>query len=145
MPNMRECLQYCDIPYLPAPPPLPPQGMAYLEQNRMVHRDLAARNVLVESVSNVKITDFGLSKCLDVGESGYKAGHGKVPVRWLAPECLRSREFSHKSDVWAFGGFASEGSFLNFHLHRVPPILCLSPTPPRSDSVGDSHLWCKAL
>ena len=90
-------------------PPLPlPQGMAYLELNRMVHGDLAARNVLVESASKVKITDFGLSKCLDVGELGYKAGQGKVPVRWLAPECLRSREFSHKSDVWAFGGFASD-------------------------------------
>ena len=82
--------------------------MAYLELNRMVHSDLAARNVLVESASKVKITHFGLSKCLDVGESGYKAGQGKVPVRWLAPECLRSREFSHKSDVWAFGGFASD-------------------------------------
>ena len=86
----------------------PPQGMAYLELNRMVHSDLAARNVLVESVSKVKITHFGLSKCLDVGESGYKAGQGKVSVRWLAPECLRSRKFSHKSDVWAFGGFASD-------------------------------------
>ena len=69
----------------------------------MVHRDLAARNVLVQTSSKVKIADFGLSKCLEVGESGYKAGKGKVPVRWLAPECLRRREFSHKSDVWAFG------------------------------------------
>jgi L1 cell adhesion molecule len=79
------------------------EGMAYLEDQRMVHRDLAARNVLVQTSSKVKIADFGLSKCLEVGESGYKAGKGKVPVRWLAPECLRRREFSHKSDVWAFG------------------------------------------
>ena len=54
-------------PSLPPPPP-PPQGMAYLELNRMVHGDLAARNVLVESASKVRITDFGLTKCLDVGE-----------------------------------------------------------------------------
>ena len=76
----------------------------------MVHGDLAARNVLVESGSKVKITDFGLTKCLDVGELGYKAGQEKVPVRWLAPECLRSRKFSHKSDVWAFGWFPSENN-----------------------------------
>ena len=69
----------------------------------MVHRDLAARNVLVQSKSVVKITDFGLSKCLDVGESGYQAGAGKVPLRWLAPECVKERAYSHKSDVWAFG------------------------------------------
>ena len=96
----------------------------------MVHRDLAARNVLVESVSNVKITDFGLSKCLDVGESGYKAGHGKVPVRWLAPECLRSREFSHKSDVWAFGRFASEGSSSTFTFILCLPSCVFPPLPP---------------
>ena len=80
----------------------------------MVHRDLAARNVLVQSFRNVKITDFGLTKCLDVGETGYKGTGGKVPVRWLAPECLlpvrwlapeclRKKEYSHKSDVWAYG------------------------------------------
>ena len=69
----------------------------------MVHRDLAARNVLVQSFENVKITDFGLTKCLDVGETGYRAAGGKVPVRWLAPECLLKREYSHKSDVWAYG------------------------------------------
>ena len=77
--------------------------MAYLEEQRMVHRDLAARNVLVQTSSKVKIADFGLSKYLEVGESDYKAGKGKIPVRWLAPESLRNREFSHKSDVWAYG------------------------------------------
>ena len=110
----------------------------------MVHRDLAARNVLVQSASNVKITDFGLSKCLDVGESGYKAGQGKVPVRWLAPECLRSREFSHKSDVWAFGAFEGNPPHLppsTFFPMPHPP----SSSLPRCDSVGDPHLWCKAL
>ena len=100
----KETCEFSAVPFPSPPLPLPlPQGMGYLEQNRMVHRDLAARNVLVQSANNVKITDFGLSKCLEVGESGYKAGQGKVPVRWLAPECLRTREFSHKSDVWAFG------------------------------------------
>ncbi len=24
-------------------------------------------------------------------------------MRWLAPECLRDAEFTHKSDVWAMG------------------------------------------
>jgi len=27
----------------------------------------------------------------------------KLAVKWLAPECLVSRQFSVKSDVWAFG------------------------------------------
>ena len=73
----------------PSPPPPPPpynhsQGMAYLEQKRMVHRDLAARNVLVHTPQLVKITDFGLTRIIDVGESHYKATGGKVQYAELA-------------------------------------------------------------
>lgn len=78
-------------------------GMAYLEEKRLVHRDLAARNVLVQNTNCVKITDFGLAKLLDVDQLEYTADGGKMPVKWLAPECLKYRVFTHKSDVWAFG------------------------------------------
>ena len=54
------------------------QGMAYLEEKRMVHRDLAARNVLVQSAHCVKITDFGLTRIIEVGHSEYKSQGGKV-------------------------------------------------------------------
>lgn len=79
--------------------------MAYLEEKRLVHRDLAARNVLVQTPNCVKITDFGLAKLLDINEEVYKAGGGKMPIKWLALECIQHRIFTHKSDVWAFGEF----------------------------------------
>ncbi|CAH1394457.1 unnamed protein product [Nezara viridula] len=79
------------------------RGMGYLEEKRLVHRDLAARNVLVQTPSCVKITDFGLAKLLDINEDQYKAAGGKMPIKWLAPECIQLRTFTHKSDVWAFG------------------------------------------
>ncbi|XP_020278883.1 epidermal growth factor receptor isoform X2 [Pseudomyrmex gracilis] len=79
------------------------RGMAYLEDRRLVHRDLAARNVLVQTPNCVKITDFGLAKLLDVNEEQYKAAGGKMPIKWLALECIQHRVFTHKSDVWAFG------------------------------------------
>lgn len=79
------------------------RGMAYLEERRLVHRDLAARNVLVQTPSCIKITDFGLAKLLDINEEQYKAAGGKMPIKWLALECIQHRVFTHKSDVWAFG------------------------------------------
>uniref|UniRef100_A0A8D9BMT9 Receptor protein-tyrosine kinase n=1 Tax=Cacopsylla melanoneura TaxID=428564 RepID=A0A8D9BMT9_9HEMI len=79
------------------------RGMTYLEEKRLVHRDLAARNVLVQTPNCVKITDFGLAKLLDINEDEYKADGGKMPIKWLAPECIKERLFNHKSDVWAFG------------------------------------------
>nr|CAI5863737.1 unnamed protein product [Callosobruchus analis] len=79
------------------------RGMAYLEEKRLVHRDLAARNVLVQTPACVKITDFGLAKLLDINEEEYKAPGGKMPIKWLALECIQHRIFTHKSDVWAFG------------------------------------------
>lgn len=78
------------------------RGMAYLEKKGLVHRDLAARNVLVQNPSMVKISDFGLAKLLSESNE-YKAAGGKMPIKWLALECIRHRIFTTKSDVWAFG------------------------------------------
>lgn len=52
--------------------------MSYLEERGIVHRDLAARNVLVQSPGQIKITDFGLAKLLDINEDEYHAAGGKV-------------------------------------------------------------------
>lgn len=78
------------------------KGMAYLEGRRMVHRDLALRNVLLQTSGRAVISDFGLAKFLD-DQSEYHSGGGRLPIKWLAPECIRERKFTHKSDVWAFG------------------------------------------
>lgn len=79
------------------------RGMSYLEERRLVHRDLAARNVLVQTPSCVKITDFGLAKLLEFDSDAYRAAGGKMPIKWLALECIRHRIFTSKSDAWAFG------------------------------------------
>ncbi|KAG5214026.1 hypothetical protein JEQ12_009812, partial [Ovis aries] len=78
-------------------------GMMYLEERRLVHRDLAARNVLVKSPNHVKITDFGLARLLEGDEKEYNADGGKMPIKWMALECIHYRKFTHQSDVWSYG------------------------------------------
>uniref|UniRef100_A0A915BWW5 non-specific protein-tyrosine kinase n=2 Tax=Parascaris univalens TaxID=6257 RepID=A0A915BWW5_PARUN len=81
------------------------KGMAYLESKHCVHRDLAARNVLLtDSERTVKICDFGLMRALEDHQRLYvMSAQKKVPFAWCPPESLRLRQFSHASDVWAFG------------------------------------------
>ncbi|XP_015278899.1 PREDICTED: receptor tyrosine-protein kinase erbB-4, partial [Gekko japonicus] len=79
------------------------KGMMYLEERRLVHRDLAARNVLVKSPNHVKITDFGLARLLEGDEKEYSADGGKMPIKWMALECIHYRKFTHQTDVWSYG------------------------------------------
>ncbi|CAG4911481.1 unnamed protein product [Colias eurytheme] len=78
-------------------------GMAYLEKSRFLHRDLACRNILLSSLELVKIGDFGLMRALPDADDCYvMSERRRVPFPWCAPESLRSRQFSHASDVWMF-------------------------------------------
>uniref|UniRef100_A0A8C2H3S1 Fibroblast growth factor receptor n=1 Tax=Cyprinus carpio TaxID=7962 RepID=A0A8C2H3S1_CYPCA len=79
------------------------RGMEYLASKKCIHRDLAARNVLVTEDSVMKIADFGLAR--DVHHIDYykKTTNGRLPVKWMAPEALYDRIYTHQSDVWSFG------------------------------------------
>ncbi|KAI1727080.1 protein tyrosine kinase domain-containing protein [Ditylenchus destructor] len=87
-------------------------GMRFLGTKGIVHRDLAARNILIDAERNAKICDFGLCittnyKTLSIAENNKPymkiSTSGRLPIKWLAIECLKRQEFTTKSDVWCFG------------------------------------------
>jgi serine/threonine protein kinase len=60
---------------------------------------LTCRNVLVGKNNSVKISDFGLSRALAKDDSYYKLSQTlKLPVKWMALECLIYQKFSTYSD-----------------------------------------------
>jgi serine/threonine protein kinase len=82
------CLDVCD-------------GMEYLESKHIIHRDLATRNCLVGEGEVIKVADFGLARFT---EDAYIAHpQSQFPVKWSAPEVIKYRSYSNKSDVWSFG------------------------------------------
>lgn len=93
-------------------------GLKYLNQIQppIIHYDLKPGNILVTS-DGVKITDFGLSKIVERGESGDGAAggveltsQGAGTYWYLPPECFISStstsepvKISSKVDVWSAG------------------------------------------
>jgi len=74
-------------------------AMCYLEEKNFVHRDLAARNVLLGDDLSAKVADFGLAKDSRMGQIDL----GKLPIKWTAPEALKQKVSTSKSDVWSYG------------------------------------------
>ncbi|NP_001081338.1 fibroblast growth factor receptor precursor [Xenopus laevis] len=79
------------------------RGMDYLASKKCIHRDLAARNVLVTEDNIMKIADFRLARDIHHIDYYKKTTNGRLPVKWMAPEALFDRIYTHQSDVWSFG------------------------------------------
>ncbi|CAF4392395.1 unnamed protein product, partial [Adineta steineri] len=86
-------------------------GIKYLHDESLghiIHRDLKCSNILIfEDIENIlddselldktlKITDFGLAEKQLQTSGVLTAG----TYAWMSPECIRTNEFSTKSDAW---------------------------------------------
>ncbi|VAI63733.1 uncharacterized protein LOC119326310 [Triticum dicoccoides] len=78
------------------------QGLHYLHEKYINHLDLKPENVLLDADMKPKVTDFGLSRCLDQGQSIITQNILGTP-RYIAPEIIDKGEISFKSDIYAFG------------------------------------------
>jgi len=82
-----------------------------LHQNGIIHRDLKPQNILIVKRQNEyipKITDFGISKQLDINKSSVFSNSiaGAGTLSYASPEQLADREIRKNTDLWSFGVIA---------------------------------------
>ncbi|GMR48319.1 hypothetical protein PMAYCL1PPCAC_18514, partial [Pristionchus mayeri] len=76
-------------------------GLAYIHSLNCIHRDIACRNCLIDVVKKqAKLSDFGLTRETPVHKI---LPSEKIPIRWIAPEVLKTFEYRNSADIYAFG------------------------------------------
>jgi serine/threonine protein kinase len=81
------------------------QGLQYLHANNVIHRDIKPANILLDDDYNAYLTDFGFSRHVDpdvhmTGQTG--------SFRYMAPEVVRSSDYSVKADVYSYAIIVNE-------------------------------------
>jgi len=74
------------------------RALARAHEGGIIHRDLKPENVIVTTVGQVKVVDFGIAKVKD-SRSDMMAG----TLPYMSPEQLGIGEIDQRSDLWALG------------------------------------------
>ena len=91
-------------------------ALAYLHSNRIIHRDLSSNNVLLLAGSRAKVTDFGMSRMVDVNPRTTPFTQCPGTPAFMAPEALLATpHYSDKLDVFSAGVLA-----IQVMTHRFP-------------------------
>lgn len=75
-------------------------GLAYLKHERRVHRDIKPQNILANSLGEVKLTDFGISKDL---QASIMCKTFVGSFKYMSPERMAHTGYDYSSDVWSLG------------------------------------------
>lgn len=80
------------------------KGLEYLHKQKIIHRDIKPSNILLNTGSELMLSDFGCSSRMEgsATSEGNIAGL-KGSIAYMAPELLRETTLSRKSDIWALG------------------------------------------
>ncbi|RGB26940.1 kinase-like domain-containing protein [Rhizophagus diaphanus] len=83
-------------------------GLEDIHSKGLIHHDFHCGNILSNFVDNAYITDLGLCQPANVksSQNSNKKIYGVLP--YVAPEVLRGKEYTQKSDIYGYGIIAYE-------------------------------------
>ena len=90
------CLEACDIIYQLA------DALMHAHEHGVIHRDIKPQNVMMQHDGGVKLLDFGIATISDapnITQKDMVVGS----VHYMAPEVLKGKGATAKSDIYALG------------------------------------------
>jgi serine/threonine protein kinase len=108
-------------------------GLMYLNiVSHQLHRDIKPANILINTKGEVKLTDFGISKELDLTNQFSSTFVGTAV--YMSPERLEAKKYNHLSDIWSVGIMLIELATGTFPLEKtrspIEILECISNANP---------------
>ncbi len=79
------------------------RGLAFAHRQGHVHRDVKPQNILLNGSGQPKVTDFGISRALDVKKGVTQTGTVLGTSNYIAPEQASGEKSTAQSDVYSLG------------------------------------------
>lgn len=77
-------------------------GLYFLHKEKhQIHRDIKPGNILINSIGEVKLTDFGIARTLENTNCFSDTFVGTK--LYMSPERILGKEYSFDSDIWSLG------------------------------------------
>jgi predicted Ser/Thr protein kinase len=78
-------------------------GLAFAHAQGLVHRDVKPQNVLLDDEGEVKVTDFGIARSLEVERGVTQTGTVVGTSNYISPEQAGGKGVTPASDVYSLG------------------------------------------
>ncbi|XP_072249197.1 ribosomal protein S6 kinase-related protein-like [Leuresthes tenuis] len=75
-------------------------ALGFLHDLGIIHRDIKMENILLSDQGHLRLSDFGLSRCLFRGGRAFTICG---TIQYMAPEVLSGGPYNHAADWWSLG------------------------------------------
>lgn len=84
------------------------EGLAYAHRKGVVHRDMKPDNILLTPGGEIRISDFGLARSVNIDKGFTQTGETVGTPCYMAPEQIRGQKVDARADIYSLGILAYE-------------------------------------